>query len=86
MGGTLQDRTIWIAPCQKPYTPNPIFCLTFLVRCANILAIDRVAVEGRPSTALPKPCVRLSPHTAFQLSVAIYALGDDNHFYFIPYS
>ena len=50
--------------------------------------IDRVAVEGRPSTvSLPKPCVRLSPHTeTFQLSVAVYALGDDNHFYFIPYS
>ena len=46
--------------------------------------MDRVAVEGRPSTvSLPKPCVRLSPHTeTFQLSVAVYALGDNNHFYF----
>ncbi len=48
----------------------------------------KVAVEGRPSTvSLSKPCVRLSPHMeTFQLSVAIYALGYDNHFYFIPYS
>ena len=39
----------------------------------------KVAVEGRPSTAPSKPCVRLSPHTAFQLSVAIYALGEYPH-------
>ena len=50
------------------------------------LYCSRVAVEGRPSTALSKPYVRLSPHMAFQLSVAIDALGNDNHFYFISYS
>lgn len=33
--------------------------------------IDKVAVEGRPSTvSLSKPCVRLSPHTAFPFGVA----------------
>ena len=35
----------------------------------------KVVVEGRPSTTPSKPCVRLSPHMAFPLSVAIYALG-----------
>ena len=34
MRGPHQDgRTTWIAPCQKSYTPNPIFCLTFLAKC-----------------------------------------------------
>ena len=41
---------------------------------------SKVVVEGRPSTTPSKPCVRLSPHMAFQSSVAINALGDNNHF------
>ena len=50
----------------------------------NLRLLCRVAVEGCPSTALSKPCVRLSPHTAFQLSVAVYALGDITTFTLFP--
>ena len=33
MRGTRQDgRMTWTAPCQKPYTPNLIFCLAFLAK------------------------------------------------------
>ena len=37
---------------------------------------SKVAVGGRPPTAPSKPCVRLSPHTAFPFGVAFKdALG-----------
>jgi len=50
--------------------------------------VCKVAVRGRPLTVSPsEPHVRLSPHTeTLPLSVAINALGYNNHFYFIPYS
>ena len=59
--------------------------LRFRFAIENSFQVDcycsKVVVEGRPSTTPSKPCVRLSPHMAFQSSVAINALGDNNHFY-----
>ena len=38
--------------------------------CLTRLTNSKVVVEGRPSTTPSKPCVRLSPHTAFPFGVA----------------
>ena len=51
---------------------------TYGIPTTNLLLTLRnckVVVEGRPSTTPSKLCVRLSPHIAFPLSVAIDALG-----------
>ena len=72
ISGIKRYRIVKDMKCQRLLGPKFRKVKTSFV--LNLL-ICKVVVEGRPSTTPSKPCVRLSPHMAFPLSVAIDALG-----------